>query len=157
MSGIETADGFLAYDEGAYGMSVWEDEEGFKTAITVLRGGNPVRFVIHHGPDPEMTGKVPPMFVPSVEGENLVGLMLDMSESHRKDLRWFKRAQEMKESSTLIPDILAQELKLREWIHNRSSFGPYQRTERNGYSHETTVREWFTERDKRRGYKEFFV
>ena len=157
MSQIETADFILDADEPTWGMSVFEDGSGFCTKIVVIRGDLPVGLVIHHGPDPEMSGRIPPLFVPSVEGENNVGLMLQMSEEHRHDLRHWKRIQRYKAESTLIPDIIRQEAEAREWIHNRSSFGPYQTTERNGYSHQTTVRKWFTERDRRRGYKEFFI
>src|SRR3990167_2120296 len=131
MSKLEIAEGVLDYDEPTYGMSVFEDATGFCTRLVLLRGEQPVGLVIHHGPPPEFSGKIPPLFVPSVEGENPVGLMLQMSESHRHDLRWWIRAKEMKEGSTLIQDILMQEWEAREWVHNRSTFGPHQTTERN--------------------------
>ena len=152
---IETADFILDADEPTFGMSVFEDDSGFCTRLLVLRGGLPVGMVIHHGPDQAMSGKVPPLFVPSVDGENPVGLMLQLSEEHRQDLRWYQRAKELKAGSTLIKDILRQEEEGRQWVHNRSSFGPHQTTQRNGYSHQTTVRDWFQERDRRRGHRSF--
>lgn len=156
MSKLQTADFLLDDDEPTYGMSVFEDASGFCTRIVVLRHGQPVGLVIHHGPDPEFSGKIPPMFVPSLEGENCVGLMLEMSEAHRHDLRHWIRIRELQEGSTLIADIIRQEAEARDWIHNRSTFGPHITKERNGYSHETTVREWFDTRDERTGKKRFF-
>ena len=146
MGKIETADFILDSDEPTYGMQVYEDESGFCTRILVLRGGNPVGLVIHHGHNPEYTGKIPPMNIPSIEGENPVGLMLELSEQHRHDLRWYRRAKELQDGSTLIKDILDQEWELVQTSNNRSNIGPYQSTQRNGFSRETANRRY---KDKR--------
>lgn len=152
---IETADFILNGDDPTYGCTVYEDATGFCTRLVILRGGQKVGVVIHHGPDPEYSGKIPPMFIPSVEGECSVALMLEGSEQHRHDLQWYIKAKEQLAQSTLIPDIIKQEEEAREWIHNRSTFGPHVTKERNGYSHETTVRDWFDTRAERTGKRQF--
>lgn len=156
MSKIETADFLLDSDEPTYGMSVYEDATGFCTRVVVLRGSEPVGLVIHHGHNEAMSGKVPPLFVPSVEGENPVGLMLQLSEEHRHDLRHWQTIQRYKAESTLITDIIDQEYELTQLAANKSTFGPHQTIQRNGHFRDAVRRDWFEERDRRRGYKEFF-
>lgn len=152
---IETTTHVLNRAEPCYGMSVREEPDGFKTRLAIMRGDELQTCVINHGPDEEYSGKVPPLFVPSVDGENSVALMLDMSEAHRQDLRYYKRAKEMQESSTLFSDVLRQEEEALAYIRNQSSFGPLHSKQRNGYSHEKTVRDWFDTRDRRTGKKRF--
>lgn len=150
MSKIVTADLILDSDEPTYGMKVYEEADGFCTKLTVIRNDLPVNLVIHHGPNEEFSGKIPPMFVPSVDGENPVGLMLQMSEQHRQDLRWFKRAEEMRQSSTLIQDAIAADEQARLAIKGHSTFGPLANVQRNpAYSHQTTRRNWWAERAER--------
>lgn len=154
MSKIETADLILDADEPTYGMSVFEDSTGFCTRVVVIRGGLPVGVVVHHGPS-EYSGKIPPLFVPS-EGENSVGLMMEMSEAHRQDLRWYDRAKAQLEGSTLIKDIINQEWELTQRSKNRSTFGPHVSIQRNGHNSTQVRRDWFDERDRRTGQKRFF-
>ncbi len=148
---IETVGMLIDADEPSYGMNVGEDEQGFYTRILVCRADVLVSAEIRHGKDEEYAGKVPPMFVPSPEGENPVGLMLQMSEAHRHDLRWYNRALEMKASSTLIADVIRQDEEARYAIRSRSVFGPMVTKQRNGYSRGTTEREWWDERAERTG------
>lgn len=160
MSKIETADFVLDADEPTYGMTVYEDGSGFCTRLVIEKPRNSGAFVglvVHHGPAPEFSGKIPPLFIPSVEGELSVGAMMEESERHRQDLQWYLKAKAQLEASTLIPDIIKQEEEAYEWIHNRSSFGPLVSKERNGYSHETTVRDWFDTRAERTGKRQFKV
>lgn len=158
MSKLETADFTLDSDEGTFGMTVYEDDSGFCTRLVMERpkgSGMKVGVVIHHGPDPEYSGKIPPLFIPSLEGECSVGMMLEESERHRQDLHWYHKAKAQLDGSTLFIDVLNQEEELRYAKVNRSIFGPTVVKERNGYSTQTTHRDWFAERDRRRGYSQF--
>lgn len=152
---IETTTHVLRDDEPCYGLSVREEPDGFVTRLAVMRGDELQTCVIRHGPDPEFSGKIPPMFVPSTEGENPVGLMLDMSEQHRHDLRYWKLTQEYKGESTLIKDVLEQDEKALLQIRNASTLGPYVTAQRNGHSHGKVVRDWFDERARRTGKRRF--
>jgi len=151
MSKIETADITLGANEECFGMQVWEAADGFRTRLIFLQNDLPVGIVIHHGPDEEYSGKIPPMFIPSTEGENPVGLMLEMSERHRHDLRWFKRAEEMKQASTLIKDVIRQDEMARLAIKNQSVFGPAITKQRNGHDSTQVKRDWWAERSRRTG------
>ena len=147
MTKIETADFMLRASELAYNMSVWEDDDGFCTRITVERGDLPVGIVIHHGADEAYSGKIPPLFV---GGQATVGEMLAESERHRHDLKWFKKAEAMRASSTLFQDALTADEQARLLIKGRSSFGPEQTVQRNAanVSHQTTQRNWWAERSR---------
>ena len=161
MSRLEVADILLDSDEPTYGMKVWEADDGFCTKLTVIRNDLPVNLVIHHGVDKDYSGKIPPMFVPSLEGENPVGLMLQMSEEHRHDLRHWWRVQEMKAESTLIQDAIRRDEQARLAIRNQSVLGPYQTTQRNGHNHSQVLRDWWSERAEKtrrtKHYKEMQV
>lgn len=146
---IETVTHILRDDEPCYGMKVEETPAGFVTTLRIMRGGVIVQAQVNHGHDEAMSGKVPPMFVPSVEGENPVGLMLEMSEQHRHDLRYYKYNEELRGESTLIKDVLEQEEKARLQIRNASTLGPHITVQRHGHSHEKVVRDWFDERARR--------
>ena len=148
MSKIVTADVTLSADEPCFGMQVWEAADGFCTRLIVLQNDLPVGIVIHHGPDEEYSGKIPPLLVAD---EANVGSMLVESERHRQDLKWFKRAEEMKASSTLIADVIRQDEEARLAIKNRSTFGPHQTTQRNGHNHTQVKRDWWAERARRTG------
>lgn len=154
---IETASHVLQDSESCYGMWVSEVNGHFVTRLKIMRGGIIVDAYIDHGPDPEYSGKIPPLGVPSAEGENPVGLMLEMSEAHRHDLRWYKQALEMQQSSTLIKDVIRQEEEALLAIKNHSTFGPHQITQRNGHHHANVVRDWMEERAKRTGKRNFHV
>ena len=154
---IETTTHVLRDDEPCYGLSVREEDDGFVTRLAIMRGDELQTCVIHHGPDPEYSGKIPPLFVPSTEGENPVGLMLDMSERHRHDLRYWKLAQEYKGESTLIKDVLEQDEKALLQIRNASTLGPYVSAQRNGHNHQKVVRDWFETRAAKTGKRRFFT
>ena len=155
---IETSSHVLRDDEPCFGMSVREDTDGhFRSYLVVLRGGDLQMAAVDHGPNPEYMGKIPPMYIPSPEGLDSVGLMLELSERHRHDLRWFRRAQEMREGSTLIKDILRQEEQLLLAARNQTVIGPYQSTQRNSHNHTQVVREWFDERARRTKRRQYAV
>lgn len=151
MSKIETANLTLSADDPTFGMDVFEDDTGFCTRLIVMRNGAKMGVVIHHGPNTDYSGKIPPMYVPSLEGENPVGLMMQMSEEHRHDLRWWRKTEEYRQSSTLIKDAIRQDEQDRLTIRNQSVFGPHVVKQRNGFSRETNRRAWFDERARRTG------
>lgn len=144
-------------DEPAYGMWVREDEDGFYSDIRVKRADVFITARIRHGVSEEYSGKIPPLGVPSPWGENTVGIMLDMSEQHRHDLQWYRRAKEMQEGSTLIADAIRRDEEARYAIRNRSVFGPQVTRMRNGYSRETFDRWWHDERAARTGKRVYSV
>ena len=149
MTQIETADIILRADEICYGMEIWEDTDGFRTRLIVERGDMPVGIVIHHGPDENFSGKIPPMFV---SGQFKVGEALEESERHRHDLWGWNHAQRVLEGSTLFQDAIAAEEQAIKALHGRSTFGPHQTVQRNpDYSHQTTVRNWWAERAEKTG------
>ena len=148
MSQIETADVVLRANEPCFGMQVWEAADGFCTRLIVLQNDLPVGIVIHHGPSEEYSGKIPPLLVAD---ETSVGAMMAESERHRQDLKWWKRAEEMRASSTLIADVIRQDEQARLAIKNRSVFGPHQTTQRNGHNHVQVQRDWWAERARRTG------
>jgi len=153
---IETVSHVLRDDEPCYGLSVRQEPDGrFVSCLLVMRGGILQMATIDHGTNKDYDGKIPPLFVPSSEGENPVGLMLEMSEHHRHDLRWYRRAEEMKAESTLFSDILAQEEQALLQIRNASVFGPHQAIQRNGHSHQTVERQWMNTRAERTGKRRF--
>ena len=154
---IETTTHVLRDDEPCFGLSVKEDDDGhFRSRLLVLRGDDIEMAIIDHGPVGEYAGKIPPLYVPSDSGENPVGFMLEMSESHRHDLRWHRRAIEMREGSTLIRDVLRQEEQLLLASKNLTVIGPHQTTQRNGHDSTAVKRAWWAERAERTGKKTFF-
>ena len=69
----------------------------------------------------------------------------------------WKRAEEMRQSSTLIADVIRQDEEDRLAIKGRSVFGPDQTTQRNpAYSHQTTLRNWWAERVRRTGQSKHY-
>lgn len=155
MAALEAIGMLIRDDEPTWGMAVGEDDHGFYTRLRVVRADQIIMAEIRHGPDPEYSGKIPPMFVPSVEGEMSVGEMMEMSEAHRHDLKWYRKAMAMKANSTLIRDVINADEAARYAIRNRSSFGPLIAKQRGGYSQQTNRRDWFEERarrTKRRNY-----
>ena len=142
-SKVETADLMLSANEPCFGMQVFEAADGFCTRLIVLRGDLPVGLVIHHGPDEEYSGKIPPLLVAD---ESNVGAMMEESERHRRDLRYYRRAEEMRQSSTLIQDAIRTDEAARLAVRNQSTFGPHQTTQRNGHASTQVRRDWWAAR-----------
>ena len=149
MSQIETADLILNADEWVYGMEVYEAEDGFCTRVIIERGDMPVGVVIHHGKDDGLSGKIPPMFV---AGQFRFGEAMQESERHRHDLWAWNHAARVRAESTLFNDAIESEEQALRAIAGKSTFGPHQTVQRNpAYSHETTLRNWWSERAARTG------
>lgn len=152
---IETHTHLLRRDEPVYEMVVVERDNGdFVTRLKVLRGSALVTAEINHGPSPEYTGKIPPLFM-APQGAEDVAFMLDESARHRKDLRYWKYNEEMRQGSTLIKDVIRQEEEALSVVRNRSTFGPHQTTERNGHNHTQVVRDFMDARAAKTGKRLF--
>ena len=100
--------------------------------VRVIRGDEKAEYITDIGPA-ELFEHIPPHMIPSF-GENKVGKVLEMLERHRHDPYWQKRTEEMLAESTLIEEAIRQNEQMHEAIHNRSSFGPMVKVQRNGYS-----------------------
>jgi hypothetical protein len=99
--------------------------------VKVVRDDRLAEFTTDFGPAQDFE-HIPPLFIPSF-GDDTVAQLQELAERHRHDLRWAKRKQEMIAESTLIRDILRQTEENREWIANRSQFGPVANVQRNVY------------------------
>ena len=97
---------------------------------------------------------ITPIFLPC-HGTDSVGRLQFYAEKNRQDTYWQTRAQEQLASSTLISDMIEQEAKLHEIIRNRTTVGPYVTVQRNGYSHEATIRKFNDRRHERTGRTQF--
>ena len=146
---IETVTHILQNNEPVQEMVVVERENGdFVTRLKVIRGDHFIVAEINHGPNEEYEGKIPPLFM-APQGAETVAFMLDQSEFHRQDLRYWRMANEMREGSTLIKDVIRQEEQALLAIRNQTVVGPYQKTQRDGHNHEQVVRDFMDERAKR--------
>jgi len=99
--------------------------------VKVVRGDKLAEFETDFGPAEDFD-HIPPLFIPSF-GDDSVAQLQEMADNHRHDLRWVKRREETLTESTLIADILRQHEENREWIANRSQFGPAGAVQRNVY------------------------
>ena len=149
-------------DEPAYGYMtgprMLPGFEGMRMVefVFVIRGDAIAKYVQEFGAYDDWPFYVPPMIMPS-DGENTVAQLQDMGERHRHDDKWDRRMREYREGSTLFADVLRQEQERHEQIHNRSVIGPYQTTERNGYSHENTIRKYKDELARRTKRRRFYL
>lgn len=73
-------------------------------------------------------------------GEDNVAHMQWFADKNRHDTYWQDYVKELQESSTLHADIIRQNEQMREAIKNKSSIGPYQKTQRDGFSRQTSER-----------------
>lgn len=100
--------------------------------VRVIRGDEKAEYITDLGPA-ALFEHIPPHMVASV-GTDSVGQVLEMLERHRHDPYWQKRTEEMLAESTLIEEAIRQNEQMHEAIHNRSSFGPMVKVQRNNYS-----------------------
>lgn len=142
-------------DEKAWDMFCGPRNGRWVTVVRVVRADRLAEHVIDHGPEEEFS-RIPPLYMPSMLEER-VGLLLAYAEAHRYDLRWWKRTQELKESSTLIQDVINQEWERHLRIQNKSTFGPHQTVQRNGYNRTETRRRFKDKIAKRTGKQRFYT
>lgn len=90
--------------------------------LHVVRGDELAEFETDFGPAEDFD--IPPIFLMSPDGSVSVAHMQEEAEKHRHNLQWAKRREEMLAESTVIPDILRHAEEAREWVANRSRFGP---------------------------------
>lgn len=100
--------------------------------VYVVRGDSIASFAVDMGPADEFVNAAP-IAIFSM-GDDTVGQLRDMAEKDRMDDTFKKLRDEVRESSTLIPDFLREKEENWERINNRSVFGPGITKQRNGYS-----------------------
>ena len=106
--------------------------------VFVIRNDAIAKHLIDLGPLEDFE-RATPIILPS-EGENTVAQLQEHAERNRHDDRYYRRREEMKRESTLIPDILRQEEAKLLAKQNRTVIGPYQRTQRGAWPREHVVR-----------------
>ncbi len=99
---------------------------------------------------------ITPIFLPN-EGTDSVAVLQAYAEKNRQDTYWQTRAREMLAESTLISDLIDQEAKIHEIIHNRTSIGPAVTVQRNGYAREVNQRNFKEKRQARTGKVKFLT
>ncbi len=123
---------FLSATEPCYG--IWEGHEDGRwiQKCFVVRGDTIAKFLMDFGPAEnfEMTT---PIFLPC-KGNCSVAEMQAWAERNRHDTYWQTRAKEMLAESTLISDLIEQQEKILSVAANRTTIGPHQRVQRNGFS-----------------------
>jgi hypothetical protein len=100
--------------------------------VFVERGDSIAKFETDFGPEENFETVTP--FAMISFGDDTVAELQDAAARNRHDDYWYKYTQELKESSTLMRDIVEQKDKLSQVINNRTVIGPHQRTQRNGYT-----------------------
>ena len=100
--------------------------------VTVIRGDAPAGWRQDFGPAEDFEDTVTPLLIPSF-GENTVAELQARAERNRHDDYWIKRAQEMRESSTLMQDAVAQMEEIEKLRRNQTISGPYVKKQRNDY------------------------
>jgi hypothetical protein len=121
--------------------------------VWVVRGDTIARYETDRGPA-SLYENIPEEIIPG-DGETTVAEFMDEAARHRTDLRWWRHLVELQESSTLIADINRQREARREYIHNRSHFGPNFKIERSFYNRENTWRKAFDRRAELTGKRVF--
>ena len=117
--------------------------------VYVIRGDAMAEYCEDYGPA-EDYAEVPVLMLPSF-GENTVAQLQEMAERHRHDDKWIKRRKEMLAESTLIADVLRDIEENREYIANRSQFGPGISVQRNIYDSNVAKRRLRAAYQKRTG------
>ena len=152
---IEQWSHVLRDDEPVQEMVVVERPNGdFVTRLRVIRGDGFIDATINHGPNPLYASKIPPLFM-APQGAETVGFMREMSDAHRRDLRYYKQAIEQIEASTLISDVVRQEEGKLLAVHNRSTFGPHVTIQRNHFPREQALRDIKEARVERTGKRQY--
>lgn len=126
-------------DEGCWGLFEGPRAGRWVQCVYVIRGDAIAEYKTDLGPVEDFPYSTP-LLVPSF-GENTVGELMAGAERDRFDSKWYRRREEQRAASTLIPDILRQMEERHEHIAARSQFGPAISVQRNApYSREATAR-----------------
>lgn len=118
--------------------------------VFVVRGDAIAKHETDLGPAENFESVIVPMAIIGF-GDDTVGECMEAAVRNRADFYWRNRAREMQEQSTLMRDIVRQREMIHEAIHNRTISGPYQTTQRNGYSRVTTQRQLIEKKRERTG------
>ncbi len=117
--------------------------------IWVVRGDTIARFETDCGPAANYE-HIAEVIIPG-DGVTTVDEFRYEAERHRNDLRWWNHLQRVKAESTLMADVNEQRDARREYIKNKSVFGPYFKIQRNIYNRENGWRKFFDTRAERTG------
>lgn len=146
----------VSLDEGCWGMMCGPQQVAMPSGaienhwverFRVIRGDKIAIHAVDHGPAENFKG-VPDLQMPSY-GDDSIGWMMQAAEHHRHDTRWEKRRREMIAESTMIRTVLQQIEENRDYIANRSTFGPHVNKQRNVFDSNVPRRRL---RDKRQAY-----
>lgn len=107
--------------------------------LWVVRGDSLARYETDMGPASRYAD-VQELIIPSFGDDSVAELQYE-ADLHRHDTYWKGRIEEIKASSTLIADAVQQTEQRHQLIHNRSSFGPYARAQRDGFSLDSVERQ----------------
>lgn len=99
-------------------------------SVFVVRGDSIAAYETDLGPS-SLFGERQAIFA---MGDESVAFVMDWAERDRYDDTGRKLREELRESSTLIKDFIAEKEQNWERINNRSVFGPGINKQRNGYS-----------------------
>lgn len=103
--------------------------------IFVNRADALAEFWTDFGPSSNYTA--PEVTIPALWEHSVAELQDIALDKRLGDDYWQKRLGELNDSSTLIPDILAQKEEHWKIIRNQSVFGPSHNHQRNGFSKRT--------------------
>lgn len=117
--------------------------------VFVVRDDTISKYETDFGPA-ENFRDITPMVMPS-HGTDTVAQLQEFAARNRQDDYWQKEAQAQQAESTLITDHIRQFEQIHEVLRNRSTFGPAQSTQRNGYSDVTFQRGLIQQKRERTG------
>lgn len=140
---------FLVPNEVCMGMRQGPVNGRWVEMIWVVRGDTIAKYVTDCGPA-ENFDRIAPVIIPG-DGETTVDEFRHEAERHRNDLWAWNHLQRVKAESTLINDVNEQNEARREYIANRSVFGPHFNIQRNIYNSERGWRNYFDTRAERTG------
>lgn len=140
---------FLVPNEVCMGMRQGPRDGRWVEMIWVVRGDTIAKYMTDCGPV-ENFPHIFEQIIPG-DGETTVTEFQHEAERHRHDLWAWEHQQRVRAESTLFADVNRQREERREYIDNRSVFGPYQKTQRNIYNQENAWRKFFDERARRTG------
>lgn len=123
--------------------------------IFVDRGDRLAYFETDFGPAENYEDSIQPLIMPSF-GENTVAEMQFWFDKNRQDTYWADYSAELQASSTLMVDIVEQMQQIERARLNKSTLGPYQTTQRNGYAAGRNYKLKKERREQETGRKTFY-
>jgi len=153
MSQLDIVTDFLLPNEVCMGMAQGPEGGRWIQKVFVVRGDTIAKHITDCGAA-EMYERIPAQVIPG-DDETTVAEFLYEAERHRHDLFAWNHLQRVKAESTLVKDINEQRQARREYIRNRSVFGPAFTIQRNIYPREHVWRKFRDERAEKTGRRTF--